>query len=65
MQLSQAASADGLSELPGVPQKEWGFMLRKEDNSFRAVFYEQGVDTPEQPGLPALNLHGPLSEVKI
>jgi hypothetical protein len=64
-QLSQAATEDGLSELPVVLEgREWGFMLRKENNSFRAISCEQGVDTPKRPGLPTLNLYGPHSEVK-
>jgi hypothetical protein len=64
-QLSRSATEDGLSELPAVSQENWGFTLRKEGNSFRAVFYQQGVDTPELPGMPTLHLYGPLAEIKI
>jgi hypothetical protein len=63
----EAATTDGLSNLPAIEKGKstWGFTLRKESNSFRAVIYEREVDTPEQPGLPTLNLYGPRAEIKI
>jgi hypothetical protein len=51
-QLTQAATEDGLSAIPEILQKRWRFKLRKENNSFRGIFYELDVDTPELPGLP-------------
>jgi hypothetical protein len=70
--LTEAATADGLTQPPAFSEAnwKWGFMLRKEGHSFRAVIYEKMADgtpcdTPEHTGLPTLTLYGPIAQIKI